>query len=123
MRDWVCGCSKSIIPRRKHGSAIVSGQANLAIPATLTFTPVDFTCQDLARELAGAGFQSGQPAFFIWLGVVPYLKHEAISSILQFIAGSPGGEVVFDYSEPLENYSAGTAGQRRGDRGADGRDG
>jgi methyltransferase (TIGR00027 family) len=81
------------------------GQANLAIPATLTFTPVDFTCQDLARELAGAGFQSGQPAFFIWLGVVPYLKREAISSILQFIAGSPGGEVVFDYSEPLENYS------------------
>jgi len=37
--------------------------------------------------------------------VVPYLKHEAISSILRFIAGSPGGEVVFDYSEPLENYS------------------
>ena len=23
MRDWVCECSRSIIPRRKHGSAIV----------------------------------------------------------------------------------------------------
>jgi methyltransferase (TIGR00027 family) len=81
------------------------GQANLAIPATLTFTPVDFTRQDLAGELAGAGFDAGQPAFFIWLGVVVYLKREAISSILRFIAGMRGVEVVFDYSEPLENYS------------------
>jgi methyltransferase (TIGR00027 family) len=81
------------------------GRANLAIPATLTFTPVDFTRQDLAKELTGAGFDAGQPAFFIWLGVVVYLKREAISSILQFIAGLPRAEVVFDYSEPLENYA------------------
>lgn len=80
-------------------------EANLAIPALLTFTPMDFTCQDLAHELAAAGFQADQPAFFCWLGVVPYLRREAIASILRFIAGLPGAEVVFDYSEPLENYS------------------
>lgn len=36
---------------------------------------------------------------------MPYLRRDAISAILQFIASVPGSEVVFDYSEPLENYS------------------
>ena len=36
---------------------------------------------------------------------MPYLRREAVSSILQFIAGLPCSEVVFDYSEPLANYS------------------
>ena len=80
-------------------------EANLAIPAMLTFAPVDFTCQNLAQELAAAGFAADEPAFFCWLGVVPYLQREAISSILELIASLPGAEVVFDYSEPLENYS------------------
>ena len=80
-------------------------EVNLAIPAMLTFAPMDFTRQDLAHELAVAGFQANEPAFFCWLGVVPYLQREAISSILALIASLPGGEVVFDYSEPLENYS------------------
>jgi methyltransferase (TIGR00027 family) len=80
-------------------------EANLAVPATLTFAPVDFTFQNLADELAAAGFQPTQPAFFCWLGVVPYLRREAIAAILQFIASLPRSEVVFDYSEPLENYS------------------
>ena len=71
----------------------------------LTFVPMDFTCQDLAHELAAAGFQASEPAFFCWLGVVPYLQRAAISSILELIASLPGAEVVFDYSEPLENYS------------------
>ncbi len=80
-------------------------EANFAVPATLTFAPMDFTRQSLAEELAAAGFQATQPAFFCWLGVVPYLRKEAISAILQVIASLPGSEVVFDYSEPLDNYS------------------
>jgi methyltransferase (TIGR00027 family) len=79
--------------------------ANLAVPANLTFAPVDFTRQSLAEELAAAGFQANRPAFFCWLGVVPYLRREAIVAILQLIASLPGSEVVFDYSEPFENYS------------------
>jgi O-methyltransferase involved in polyketide biosynthesis len=39
-----------------------------------------------------------------WLGVVPYLPHEAITSTLRFIAGVPESVVVFDYTEPLANY-------------------
>jgi methyltransferase (TIGR00027 family) len=40
----------------------------LAIPASLTFTPVDFEQQSLADGLCAAGFQSNRPAFFHWLG-------------------------------------------------------
>jgi methyltransferase (TIGR00027 family) len=80
-------------------------EADLAVPATLTFVPVDFVSQSLAEALAAAGLQPRQPALVCWLGVVPYLRREAISAILRYIAGMPGSEVVFDYSEPLENYS------------------
>jgi len=79
-------------------------QAGLDLPASLTFAPVDFERQGLAEGLSAAGFEADRPAFFHWLGVVPYLTREAISSTLDFIAGVPASEVVFDYSEPIENY-------------------
>jgi methyltransferase (TIGR00027 family) len=79
-------------------------EAGLAIPASLTFAPVDFERQSLADGLAAAGFRADRPAFFQWLGVVPYLTRDAISATLDFIAGVPESEVVFDYAEPFENY-------------------
>jgi methyltransferase (TIGR00027 family) len=81
-------------------------QAALAEPASLTFVPVDFERQSLADGLAAAGFQADRPAFFQWLGVVPYLTREAISVTLDFIARVPESEVVFDYAEPFENHPA-----------------
>ena len=81
-------------------------QAGLAIPASLTFAPVDFERQSLADGLAAAGFHADRPAFFQWLGVVPYLSRDAVSLTLDFIAGVPESEVVFDYAEPFENYPA-----------------
>ena len=36
--------------------------------------------------------------------MVPYLTREAVSLTLDFIAGVPESEVVFDYAEPFENY-------------------
>jgi methyltransferase (TIGR00027 family) len=81
-------------------------QAGLAVPPSLTFAPVDFERQSLADGLSAAGFQASRPAFFQWLGVVPYLTREAVSLTLDFIAGVPGSEVVFDYAEPFENYPA-----------------
>jgi methyltransferase (TIGR00027 family) len=81
-------------------------QAGLAIPASLTFAPVDFERQSLADGLAAAGFQADRPAFFQWLGVVPYLTREAIATTLDFIAHVGDAEVVFDYAEPFENYSS-----------------
>lgn len=79
-------------------------QAGLAMPSLLTFAPVDFERQSLAEGLAAAGFQADRPAFFQWLGVVPYLTREAIAATLDFIARVPESQVVFDYAEPLENY-------------------
>jgi methyltransferase (TIGR00027 family) len=79
-------------------------QAGLEVPASLTFAPVDFERQSLADGLKAAGFKADRPAFFQWLGVVPYLTREAVSLTLDFIAGVPESEVVFDYAEPFENY-------------------
>jgi methyltransferase (TIGR00027 family) len=79
-------------------------QEGLVAPSLLTFVPIDFERQDLADGLSAAGFQANHPANFHWLGVVPYLTRNAISTTLSFIVGIPGGEVVFDYSEPIENY-------------------
>lgn len=81
-------------------------QAALAPPASLTFAPVDFEHQSLADGLAAAGFAADRPAFFQWLGVVPYLTRQAFSLTLDFIAEVPDSEVVFDYAEPFENYPA-----------------
>jgi methyltransferase (TIGR00027 family) len=81
--------------------------AGLAEPASLVFAPVDFERQSLADGLISAGFRFDRPAFFQWLGVIPYLTPDAVSSTLDFIAGVPDSEVVFDYAEPLENYPVG----------------
>lgn len=81
-------------------------QSALATPASLTFAPVDFERQSLGGGLAAAGFLADRPAFFQWLGVVPYLTRQAFSLTLDFIAGVPDLEVVFDYPEPFENYPA-----------------
>src|SRR4051794_28168367 len=82
-------------------------QAGLALPASLTFAPVDFERQGLAEGLAAAGFRADQPAYFQWLGVTPYLTREAIIATLDFVASIRGAEVVFEYAEPFENYPPG----------------
>jgi methyltransferase (TIGR00027 family) len=82
-------------------------EAQLAVPPSLTFVPVDLATHDLGSALAGAGFQLNRHAFFQWLGVVPYLPRAAVTAIWQMIATVPGSEVVFDYLEPIENHPAG----------------
>ena len=79
-------------------------EVGLAVPASLTFAAIDFESDDLGRGLSEVGLRSDRPAFFIWLGVVPYLGRTAIAATLRYIASIPESEVVFDYSEPLENY-------------------
>lgn len=75
--------------------------ARLSIPPRLTYAPVDCEQQTLAEGLDRAGFGATQPAFFSWLGVVPYLTREAVLTTLQFIGSLPAGSaVVFDYPIP-----------------------
>jgi methyltransferase (TIGR00027 family) len=78
--------------------------AGLADPPSLTFAPIDFEREALAEGLTRAGFEPNEPAFFQWLGVVPYLTREAIWSTLEFISAVPQATVVFDYAEPFQNY-------------------
>lgn len=81
-------------------------EGGIAVPESVRYAPVDFERDTLAHGLAAAGFQADQPAFFSWLGVVPYLTREAAFATLRFIAGlPPGSGVVFDYAVPRELLS------------------
>jgi methyltransferase (TIGR00027 family) len=72
--------------------------AGLERPAELTFVPLDFEHKTLAAGLSDAGFNAGKPAFFGWLGVVPYLTLDAFRATLGDIAHMPAGSgVSFDY--------------------------
>jgi methyltransferase (TIGR00027 family) len=80
-------------------------EAQLPLPPWLVFVPVDFERDDLGETLAAAGFQQNSPAFFTWLGVVPYLTQNAIGSTLDYSASIQPSEVVFDYMEPPQAFS------------------
>ncbi|HEX3529734.1 MAG TPA: class I SAM-dependent methyltransferase [Thermoanaerobaculia bacterium] len=77
-------------------------EGGISIPRTLTFAPVDFETETLPEGLRQAGFDAGEATFFSWLGVTPYLTHDAILATLRFIASRPTGSgVVFDYAISL----------------------
>jgi len=80
-------------------------EAQLALPLGLVLVPVDFERDDLGKSLVGAGFQQNSPAFFSWLGVVPYLTEDAIGSTLDYMASIQNAEVVFDYMEAPQAVS------------------
>jgi len=80
-------------------------KAQIALPAWLIFVPVDFEQDDVGEKLAAAGVQKNSPAFFTWLGVVPYLTEDAISRTLGSMSSIQNSEVVFDYMEPPEAFS------------------
>jgi methyltransferase (TIGR00027 family) len=70
-------------------------------PANLTYVPVDFERESLAGQLHSAGFHPEVPAFFAWLGVVPYLTLEAFRLTIGFISARPAGSgIVLDYVQP-----------------------
>ncbi len=77
-------------------------EAQIELPKRLIFVPVDFEQDDLGEKLATAGVQPNSPAFFTWLGVVPYLTRDAIGRTLDYMSSSQNSEVVFDYIEPPE---------------------
>lgn len=80
-------------------------ETQIALPPWLNFVPVDFERDGLGEKLAAAGFQQNSPAFFTWLGVVPYLNQDAIGRTLDYMSSVENSEVVFDYMEPPEAFS------------------
>ena len=78
-------------------------RSGISVPKTSTFVPVDFETQTLPSQLAAAGFDFAAPAFFGWLGVVPYLTLDAFRATLAFVAERPSGSgVALDYRQPRE---------------------
>jgi methyltransferase (TIGR00027 family) len=77
-------------------------EVGLAVPDGVTFVATDFSSEALAAALGRAGLRRGEPTFFSWLGVAPYLEAAdvlaALAAMAPFAAG--GGGVVFDYGVP-----------------------
>jgi methyltransferase (TIGR00027 family) len=81
-------------------------QASIAVPAGLTFVPLDFEHHTLTEGLAASGFSAEMPAFCGWLGVIPYLTLEAFRATLRAIAQlAAGSGVGFDYALAPEALS------------------
>jgi methyltransferase (TIGR00027 family) len=81
-------------------------EAAITSPESLTFVPLDFEHKALAEGLAEAGFDASRPAYFGWLGVVPYLTLDAFRATLSAIAQLPTGTAVsFDYALAPETLS------------------
>jgi len=75
----------------------------IAIPDSLTYAPVYYERQSLTTQQRTAGFNYGAPAFFAWLGVVPYLTLEAFRATLGFISAQPAGSgLTLDYGQPRD---------------------
>jgi methyltransferase (TIGR00027 family) len=71
--------------------------AQIPIPPSVTFVPVDFETESLAARLEACGFCPA-PAFFSWLGVTPYLSRPAFEETIRYIARVPEASgVAFDY--------------------------
>ena len=74
-------------------------RAGIAVPESVTYLGVDFERESLADRLKRDG-----PAFFLWLGVVPYLTRAGFDETLSVI-DQIGDEVVFDYAQSPERMA------------------
>jgi methyltransferase (TIGR00027 family) len=92
-------------PATQAGKGQRLAEAQIALPPWLILVPVDFERDDVGEKLVAAGFQPNSPAFFTWLGVVPYLTQDAIDRTLDYMSSIQNSEVVFDYLEPPEAFS------------------
>lgn len=76
--------------------------AGIEVPPDVAFVGVDFESESFLAALTSAGFDATSPAFFLLLGVVPYLSRAAVTDSLLAIASVPGAQVVFDYTNPVD---------------------
>ena len=74
-------------------------KAAIPIPASVTYTSVDFERQTLIDALRQSGFKSDELTFISFIAVVRYLDRKTFLSVLTSIVSSmrAGSEVVFDF--------------------------
>lgn len=82
-------------------------ESGIRIPGNMTFVPADLSVAHLPDVLGAAGLCRGEPSFYSWLGVTPYLEPASVLATLRAIAGlaGRGGGVVFDYMRPRESLT------------------
>ncbi len=70
-----------------------------ALPAHVTFVPMDFNSERLEVRLPEGGYTPEKKTLFIWEGVCMYVTPEAVDELLSFVCDrSPAGSsIVFDY--------------------------
>jgi methyltransferase (TIGR00027 family) len=69
-----------------------------AVPPSVHLVPVDFERDDLADELAKAGYRSTDATFFVMEGVTQYLTEDALRGTFDFLRGAAtGSRLVFTY--------------------------
>jgi methyltransferase (TIGR00027 family) len=78
--------------------------SGVVIPRSVHHVACDFTSDfesRLVEELMAQGFERGEPAMFVWEGVMAYIGQEAIDKSLRFMAsiGAAGSRLVFDFSD------------------------
>jgi methyltransferase (TIGR00027 family) len=93
-------------PATQQWKCALLAEGAVELPENLTFVPLDFEHKTLAEGLGDAGFDAAAPAFFGWLGVVPYLTLEAFQATVRTIGKLPAGTgVTFDYVFPPHTLS------------------
>jgi len=75
--------------------------AGLAMPENVFFADIDFEHESLHEGLHRYNVSMNKPAFFSWLGVMMYLKEDAIDAVLHSVAMFPtGSEIVLTFVRP-----------------------
>ena len=68
------------------------------LPSHVRFVSIDFDTQDLAVELAAAGYDPESRSLFIWEGVSQYVSRAALESTLRYVGGTAAGNLLaFSY--------------------------
>lgn len=89
--------------------------ADLPTDKNLHFVEMDFAegPEVLLPTLAEYGFQPDKPAFFVWLGVQPYLTIERVLETARVLGSCPAGtQLVTDFLTPDTSWSG--IGERTG---------
>jgi methyltransferase (TIGR00027 family) len=93
-------------PATQEWKRFMLAEAEIPIPANLTYVPLDFEHKALTAGLLESGFDATRPAFFGWLGVAPYLTLEAFRATLSAVAHLPVGTgLCFDYAFPPDTLT------------------
>jgi methyltransferase (TIGR00027 family) len=88
-------------PDTQEGKRRRIAELGWAEPEGLHFVPVDLARESLPAALARVPYDRSVPTFVSWLGVTPYLAHDALLATMRSVAevAPAGSELVFDYFE------------------------